>query len=247
MKKISLLLLFLLAITVSGQVVPNEGLLIKNSSAHLRTAIEPCTLCDEGSVFCNTPSPYAGVGLSDDQRCFVCYDNFYDVNSPIGKITFWGSDLTYTYDYVGCIPSADESFVFAFYENADGAVGNLVASFQAIPTKVYCLPPFAYQDAPIYKYEVELPAPITMTDGWLSILGTGGTDGCWFGWCIASSGDNFVYQACNSSFSYYDLDLAFTLGPPAENPGVVIPISSWALFLAIGLIITIAVFRFRKL
>lgn len=247
MKNLFIALLLMVPTVIFSQNSNGSGLLQNKMPQTIenRPDLPVCMLCPVGSLFSNLPYLNFGAGISDDQRCFTCYDNFNNVSSPFNTIVFWGFDITYTYDYVGCIPDAAKEFEIVFYQNNAGAVGNPVATYLVTPLKEFCVTSSFYDNAPLFKYEVSLDAPVDLSEGWISIRAVGGTDDCWFAWDIASSGDQQMWQKCDDLFNYYALDLAFCL-TNKDNTFTTIPLANWALMIGILLIAFITVFRFRK-
>lgn len=248
MKAIFIALMIFMSLCASAQYILGD----KNAS----TPVSPgqgqapgamCLNCGQTSMFSNSASLTYGAGISDDLTCYTSYDNFYDVTEPIGKIVFWGFDIYPSGgNYYACTPPIEKDVEIGFYYDDNGSVGDALIRLQATPVKSECVGSYVFGNAPLYRYEVEFGVPVNLDHGWVSVRAILGQGNCWFAWCLSETGDQFCWQDCYSSFDDYNLDFAFCL-LPYENQGTAIPVSNWALLLAVGLIITFAVFRFRKL
>jgi len=125
-------------------------------------------------------------------------------------------------------------------------------------------------DFMIYKFTVELPEGLSMSEGWFSPqLDSDATDG-WFLFWTSLEGDGLAYQRDGAPKSFVrgeqhpsvirgnpdkqltrdpiDDDLAFSLFniDDVEEPAP-IPLSSWALYLGILLMVSFVVIRFRRI
>jgi hypothetical protein len=96
--------------------------------------------------------------------------------------------------------------------------------------------------------DITLPSQVNLSNGWVGInandaripAGSGYT-----GWLSSSLGDNdMIYSPDLTNYYTNPSNLSFCLIGGSSS---VIPISNWALFIGIGLILVFAIVRFRKL
>lgn len=202
-----------------------------------------CYECPDKSEFANPPGN-TFAGTSEDQSCWVTYDNFSNVNTSFTEVTFWGFDLFFTgSSWTSCTPTLPKMFEITFYNDNSGSIGTVAATFTVSPLKEFCMLVDIYGgNKDLYKYTVDLPSAVSLASGWISIKAVGGTDNCWFLWAGSTSDDNFAEQYCGTSLTVRSNDFAFCLG---EGSPQQVPVSNWPIVVAVLLIGTFIVIRFR--
>lgn len=241
------LVLAVLSIVAFSQNDPSGLGTLPINNQHSPTQ-DDCEFCPDNSMFSNLPLPLNYAGTSDDQSCWIVYDNFSNVSGSVEQITWWGYEMYFglpcTY-FCDCTPAVPKTFEIKFYEDNAGQVGDVVGTTTVTPTKEFCITSTLYDGSEsIYKYQAVLSSPVSLAAGWVSIRAIGGTDDCWFLWAGSVSDDLFARQYCDSDYSPRE-DFAFCL--EGEAAPDVVPLSSWALILG-GLLIAGFVFlRFRRL
>jgi hypothetical protein len=148
--------------------------------------------------------------------------------APINEITFFGC-------FYG---SPGRNFQISFYQDNAGLPGTQIVSYTTFiaGTNTGVLW-YGYE---LYGYSYTLPASLSLIGGnWVSVRADGSD--YWY-WMTASGGDGCLYQENGTGFNCTEGDVAFCLGG-----GAVTPVSNWALFIGIGLILAFAVVRFRKM
>jgi hypothetical protein len=243
--KLLLVSFLLLGSFAFSQSFPASGLgkiPINNQHGLIRGS---CEVCPENSLFSNGPIPIDYAGTSDDQSCFTVYDNFSNVSSSIGHITFWGYELHFGSPcsfFCDCTPSNPKTFEIKFYTDNAGAVGTPVSSFTVTPTKEFCMTVDIYDTVSMFRYDANLAPAFNLTAGWVSIRAVGGTDACWFLWAGSDADDMFAYQPCDGESLTRSQDFAFCLGSSTA-----VPIANWALILGVVLIGTFVFIRYRRM
>lgn len=162
---------------------------------------------------------------------YVVYDQLVSTPaSQVQGITFFG-----IFEF-----TPGRTFLISFYQDNAGLPGTQIATYNTgfiAGTNTGQTLDAYYQ---IYNYSYSLPAPVTLSAGdWVSIVAIDGSDP-WY-WCSASGGNGCVYQEGVGTRCDYG-DVAFCL-VGSNN----VPLSDWALYIGIGLILVFTAVRFRKL
>jgi hypothetical protein len=202
--------------------------------------------CPDNSIF-SQPSRNAGelpYAYTSDVNyspypSYLSRDDFWGLTAPISAVDFWGLTQYYSsYIYHNCTNEIPMTFKIIFYtSNSYGHLGTLVyqESFQLTGEYI------DYAGASGYHFRANLSSPVNLSSGWISIQGTstGTPTNCIFMWIDSATGNN---NACMNNQNMYD-NLAFCLSSSTgEEPSV--PISPWALMLAIMLIGGSVAFRY---
>ena len=195
--------------------------------------------CSPGSIFSQAlQSPVSAY--TSDEGGNTQYENFYSLTSEIGGITFWG----YMWDGSNdCYSPGPQDFTIYFYQDNNGAIGTLVTTITATttPTETGLL---FLNDASILRYEITLPAPVSLSDGWFSIIKSNPTsDPCMFFWLCTYPGDYhsaYVLKTNPSTIHYSTSNRSFCLTEVTSTP---VPISNWALGIGIILILGFIIIR----
>jgi len=132
----------------------------------------------------------AGVSDANSTGPYYVADNFYGVDGTITGISFTGLDLSNPW------AACDEdpmTFDIDFYADNDGVMGDLQVTHEVTLTREATGVQLAGFD--LFTWTGDLPAGVTMTEGWIAIIGTSvGTpaDG-WFLWLNSPDGDGANY------------------------------------------------------
>jgi hypothetical protein len=163
------------------------------------------------------------------------YDNFSGITEPIAGIRYWQikTEPALTYPI---------QVIVEFYENNSGTMGPLVNSWN-----MYLSPSFTTVDG-FDVIDITLPSPVNLSNGWVGINSNDAripTGSGYTGWLSTSLGDNYIkYSPDLTNYYTETTNLSFCLTGGSTST---IPISNWALFIGIGLILVFAIVRFRKL
>jgi len=197
--------------------------------------------CPDGAVFSQPPVNPNNAYFSDESTTWSdqrIYENFSGLTNTIHGITFWGVK----YDGGDCYTGGSDDFVINFYQDNAGAVGTLVQSF---PVTIFPEPTgILNSGAALLKYHVNLPAGVTLGSGWIMLyrLNPANTV-CAFAWSRTDTGDNLTgYSQGGGAIVYQTDNVALCLTSQVD----LVPLSNWALFIGIGLILAFAVIRFRR-
>lgn len=137
------------------------------------------------------------------------FDNFADAGS-INRLCFWGLNGYYTDNWFICFESP-MMFDIRFYSDNNGVPGSEVASYLVTCTgnRTGLIYGGAFE---LYEYYADLPQPVDLLDGWISIQGLGNMSDCWFVWMSAAQGlDETSYQWDGHALVTSNRDRAFCL------------------------------------
>lgn len=189
-------------------------------------------LCPENSMFSQLFAGNAAY-TSDQDYGYIVYDN-YSVSGGFNTITFWG--MIFSFNTFSDCSDNPMDFRITFYQDNGGAIGAVDSFFD-----VTILGEFAYNWGgwSFYEFTADLGTTMNLNNGWVSIEGTSTGDFCVFLWGNSVDGDLNAYQAGTGWFAE---DLAYCLSMSG-----VVPVSNWAVIIAIGLIVSFVVLRFKKI
>lgn len=203
--------------------------------------------CPGNSIFSQIPSLpaqfwtfYSSDLFQGFTPSYLVADQFYGLTSPIGAVHFWGINAFYNYGWYYCNGEDPMTFEITFYEYALDMTGDEVYSEIISISHDYTGNDYSgYQG---YHYKAVLSNPVSLTNGWISIQGISDAspENCIFVWQNSYGGNGHALQ--NGEVIYEDL--AFCLEPADKT---VIPLSPWAMALAVFLIIGMVFYRFIRL
>jgi hypothetical protein len=186
-------------------------------------------LCPEGSLFSHQVN-YVN-GISALSGIFQVYDQIEPApGAPVGQVIFYGV----------ANGEFDRNFTVSFYLDNAGSPGSLITSYTSFLTGVNT-GETAF-GLTIYSYTFVLPTSITINaEEFISVEAANGEN--WF-WMTGSGGNGCFLQVNGLGYNCEYGDMAFCLLGGEVAP---VPITNWALFIGIGLILVFAIVRFRKL
>ncbi|MBN1213208.1 MAG: hypothetical protein JXA92_11595 [candidate division Zixibacteria bacterium] len=140
---------------------------------------------------------------------YCVYDNFSGV-SQVASLHFWGITGQYSAGWYPCAENPVTFYIKFYYDNS-GTPGSVAASMtktiMGSPTGLL----YIGGDYEMYEYVAYFP-PVVLTDGWVSIQGTGGATDCWFLWASSRDvTDNHCYQWNGSTLTDQSFDMAMCL------------------------------------
>ncbi|MHC5111829.1 MAG: hypothetical protein ACYTHJ_18340 [Planctomycetota bacterium] len=115
---------------------------------------------------------------------------FEDVAGATSGLTWWGFDLEPipgSGSFLDCSES-DPTFEITFFDDFGGLPGDVVCSYTLTADVVRL--GINYLGTELNEYNVELPEPCLLTDGWVQIVGLG-DPGCWFLWIDSPDGISY--------------------------------------------------------
>jgi len=201
--------------------------------------------CPANSIFSQAPVNTNNAYFSDNEtNSFnqILYENFYGLTTPIDGITFWGI----LWNGGSCYSSGTIDFIVNFYQDNSGAAGTLVQSFPVSITPI--VTGSIVSSSTVLRFDLALPSAISLTNGWLSVYRVNPNNSyCIFAWINTFNGDGYTgFTSFNSPITYWNGDnMSFCL-TGEQQPPLETPVSNWALFIGIGLILAFAVIRFRR-
>jgi hypothetical protein len=179
---------------------------------------EPPTCPDGEDTLLSQPPQIDGwrAAVSDEGNATVQStrsEDFSDLSGRITALRFWGLNLVYDTGaadpseagWVDCTESPMQ-FEIEFRKRADGLAGGIVYSttVPAVGEVVGYVGQSAFR---LLQYDVTLPEPCLLRDGWISIRGVGGPN-CWFLWLGSEVGDGLSLR---DGTAYEAFDLALCL------------------------------------
>jgi hypothetical protein len=169
--------------------------------------------CDPGSLFAqNVHDPNAAwsAATSEVDPGYLVYENFFGVGGDIETMRFWG--LRLWHDGFGWNPCTEDPVPFniTFYDDAGGTPGTAQCSYNISVAGVFTGNTYA-GFADLFEYNVNLPTPCSLSDGWVSIEGDGLTT-CWFMWMSGDGGDSNSLQWDGTALTDTGYDRGLCLG-----------------------------------
>lgn len=195
--------------------------------------------CSSGAIYGQNVKIEGYAYVSDISGGFRAYDDFSGVTEDIRSVEWWGCILEW--NGLVWIPCNEDpkSFEVAFYQDNAGAVGTLVTSHTVSVNPVNTGITTFWGDI-IYRFNVELPAPISgLSTGWVSVYGNP-AGSCIFLWLNSYQGNVKMYQ---DGAGFIPNDEAYCLFTEHAYP---MPLSSWAIYIGIFLIVAFILLHFRR-
>ncbi|MCK4871888.1 MAG: hypothetical protein KAS72_04095 [Phycisphaerales bacterium] len=172
--------------------------------------------CPGNSMFSQLPdSPIDAwtAGNSDVGEGYTRFDN-YIVGQDIGSIQWWGLNAFLdTGGWEECVENPME-FEIGFYYDDGGQPGALACEYTVVATGVDT--GYTYGtglDFTLFRYTVDLDAPCTLHNGWVSVRGISDPVDCWFMWMSSDDGDGTSWFDDNGAGFVQDYDLSVCLSP----------------------------------
>ncbi len=181
-------------------------------------------------------------------------ENFNGLADPITRIIFYGVFGVYDGTWIAGTPGTQEYFTVKFYDYNGGAEPTWASPLTAY--SMYAAPVFVenytWGGWSMYSMEIVLPAPVTMSEGWLSLQNdTSMGSGQWFGWNTGSGGNGSCQQRVDVradgrilSIAQSDLraPVSYDLGMELYTGGETLPVelSSFTATLTADLFVQIA-------
>lgn len=192
-----------------------------NFTLDLSYSLPPPVCPDTGlAVFSQVPDLAAWQAAFSDRGwpywdAPVRWENFCAVDQRITGLRFWG--LKFDYDYLaGHWQSCSDvplEFEIEFFADAGGQPGAWVNTYYLTVEAVTPVGTVGYALYDLYEFDVDLPTPCVLRDGWISIQGAGAPE-CWFVWMPAGGGDGRSWGQHGGWYGdvgFFPFDLAFCL------------------------------------
>lgn len=195
--------------------------------------------CMEDAVFSQCPDVYDNAYYCDADYAYSKVADNYVSADPIGSIRFWGVDDANDMQ-------ATETFYIEFYDGPPGDPGTTVVNGFNVSINPVQTPwqLYGFDDFDIYQFDVEFPWLVSQFTGWVSITRTTVSSGD-FAWLVLQDGSDDFLQFYSPDPGIWETREGYTffcLGPVPPS----IPLSNWALYLGILLILAFTVLRLRK-
>ncbi len=192
-------------------------------------------VCLDGSVFSQVEASMDQAYFCQVGYPFTQVADDYIASAPFSNMRFWGGDA------FGCTLAATESFDITIYDGNPSSGGSVVHSF-TLDGVVTMIPVIAF-GTQFYQIDIDFGIIINQLSGWIAISRNSATCDDGFGW----SADELTYGGGNA-MSYDGTWLAndgqvfFCL---YGNDPIPMPLSDWAIYLGIILIIAFTAYRLR--
>ena len=193
------------AITTTAKYEDDRGPSVSGEPGERQGTVE----CPDNSMFCqlpNLPNEW-WIGYSAVDVYYIPYDNFQGLTDKIAAVYWWGADF-----FNDPSPLV---FNIEFWTDDGGEPGTLVASFEGV-TPTYTDTGLDYCGLELFEFYYELPTPVEMEEGWISIcIDYFASNNRWFLWWGSDDGDLSGWL-----WTYYgglepiDEDLSFALIAP---------------------------------
>ena len=177
----------------------------------LTVTCEACTWVDPYTA-CQTPSldtdPWnAGTSELDVQGTqYLRAERFGGVTGAISAVDFNGLPLFLSGSWATCAEDP-MPFTITFYDGSLAPVATFTPTLSGVAGTLYA---GAYQS---YDYHYDLPAPLFLTEGYMSIQGAG-SNSCWFLWMSSSTGADAASLLSTDGGAWaadtFDLNYCFT-------------------------------------
>ncbi|MFC1904768.1 hypothetical protein ACFLXT_03280 [Chloroflexota bacterium] len=192
-------------------------------------------------------SPYHGATLtayaSDAGLGYLGLEDFWGLTSAIDDIHWYGFALILDDMEVYEGDPSGMQFDIIFYQDNEGSPGAKVAEFANISPDYEAYNDYVFT---AYRFDVaSLEAPVSLTEGWLSIQSTYSPSGSTFFWFDSPSGNlNAIMQYDDDTYPCdNNLSFALTSSPvitvggevyPENRVGIIAPWLALALVIATG-------------
>jgi hypothetical protein len=187
--------------------------------------------CMEESVFSQLPTLFTGW-TSDSQWGYSVADD-YTATSSFSVVRVFGGN------YLGGVINPSETFLVEIFNGAPNAGGVLMHSFNktAVPVTTGII----FNSTERYYVDIDLGQEITLLSGWIKIHRISTDNVYRFSWVAGDGGNAIQYFNSTGAWTNLNATMSFCLGNPA-----VVPVSNWALFIGLALILTFVIIRFRR-
>lgn len=168
---------------------------------------------------CQEPADPAGAWTAGTSEVdvqgtnYLRADRFGGLAGAITAVDFRGLPLVLSGSWTPC-GEDPMPYTFTFYDLAMAPVASYNASLSGVAS-------VSYAGYPSFDYHFDLPAPLTLSDGYLSIQG-GGDNQCWFLWMSSATGTDGASLLSTDGAAWavdaFDLNYCFTLGAATCDP-----------------------------
>jgi hypothetical protein len=181
-------------------------------------------ICPSTSIFAQPPHLGGSdwnAYISDLTPYYVRYERFQGIIGSICGVRWWGFNA---YDpgtgFIECVENP-MSFLITFYQDSSDQPGNEVRSYVINAAGKIVAEVNGWS---LNLYQASLDSCLVLTDGWVSVVGSGGDSSCWFMWNSSWAGDGAACQRnaggliCGTGQHYRDLSLCLSDTPvPVES------------------------------
>jgi hypothetical protein len=224
-KVISLFAIFVMALFSFGQQSSDAD----NGGSSTRDFVD--WVCMQDYVFSQIPDEYNTGVYCDQGWPYTKVADDYSASGSFSGMRFWG-----VYDV-----KSIENFLIEVYDGQPGQPAtNVIHTFNVVTSPIAT--PYLRFGEVIHEFNASFGMEVTQLNGWISISRTTLPYSEAFAWMGKSVvGNSMSYLNDSGIWEQYDRDQFFCLGVPPP-----VPISNWALFIALGLIIAFTIIRYRR-
>jgi len=156
------------------------------------------------------------MNTSDLAPDYLHAENFSGLTQEIAAIDFWG--INWYHNGSSWVQVATEdpmTFDIEFWTSDENGLPSVAQHIYTPTITRETVVDSLFSSGPVYKYHYELPEPISMSEGWVSIQGTsvGDPTDAWFLWSTSPIGDCFNANY-TSAWAWDDADQALAMYAP---------------------------------
>lgn len=144
-----------------------------------------------------------------DGNEWLAADDFSGITADIADIHWYG--YMFNWNEFAAVDPAGTLFQITFYEDDSGSPGSIVAQFSDIEPAYEVYDVIYWGDT--YRFDFDLPAPVSLSAGWVSIQSTYSPNGGSFGWRNSADGNLNGVQSKN----YGPFDHPMTVREGSDN------------------------------
>jgi hypothetical protein len=203
----AVVLLFLSTGTIAenSAAINNSNFEFRGYDSNIITSTIQPALFDEKIIFQQSISLTGGITAfySDDKKCVTVYEDFWQVNEEITRVTWWGMPMQRNGDKPGGTIE-DTGFIITFYDDTYGrrisppneSIKDFYASSYLVEIQGRITIVLDGMEIILTQFSYGLPSPIKFTDGdgWLSIKSYEDDEDDYFAWLKSDQGNKFLYH-----------------------------------------------------
>jgi hypothetical protein len=228
-------LLSIVLVVMASMVMAQKAPMSPNLGNYVPSARDNEYQCMPGSVFSQVNPSLATLFYCQAGYPYFRAADDYTATAPFSSLRIWGGD------FYGCSLGPVESFDIKIWDGEPWASGNLI--YSATLNGTTSTIGFNILSTDVYQIDFDLGSTITQLNGWIGVTRNNASCDQGFAWACYNyntTGNSIIYDG--SWYSAYS-DMMFCLGEAVPQE---VPVSNWALFIGLGLIIMFTVIRFRK-
>ncbi len=175
--------------------------------------------CPAGSVI-SQPCPDYSTAMTADEAGYYDFYQSFAGGGDIEGIRFWGIDAIFDGGWAPCTGTEPKTFHIGFYADDAGQPGAMIDEF-TIPVPRTNTGDLFASTYTMWEYEVAFPYPVSVMDGWFSVMALIDPAPCWFLTLNAPNGAGTGQQWDGTAWNAQD-PMGFCLLGEAVIPWLVV-------------------------